>query len=137
MTDIAELRRLMEAASETEWSVYDAVGTIQIDMNGKRGERPCIVSWSGFDGNDLPRKTNLANAALICAMKNALPGLLAEVEALKASVARMRKDALIDAERACMKMRDPFDGAPEREHYDACAAAIRGIDAHIGRGRGD
>ena len=67
------------------WGVYDAHSTIQIDPPGKSGERPAIVLWSGFDGNDMSVEQNRRNARLIAAA----PALLAECRRLRAEEARL------------------------------------------------
>ena len=58
------------------WSVYSGKGVIQVDIGPRAtGHRPCIVHWSGFDSNDLPRQKDAANARLIAAAPDLLHAL--------------------------------------------------------------
>ena len=59
------------------WGVFNHNGTICIDNRGGDGRRPCIVDWPGFDGNEMSRKENEANAQLIAAAPDLLEALLA------------------------------------------------------------
>lgn len=54
------------------WGVFNHNGTICIDNRGGDGHRPCIVDWPGFDGNEMSRKENEANAQLIAAAPDLL-----------------------------------------------------------------
>lgn len=61
------------------WGVFNYNGTICIDNRGGDGRRPCIVDWPGFDGNEMSRRENEANAQLIAdspEMLEALKGIL-------------------------------------------------------------
>ena len=61
------------------WGVFNHNGTICIDNRGGDGRRPCIVDWPGFDGNEMSRKENEANARLIAAAPEMLEALNAAV----------------------------------------------------------
>ncbi len=61
------------------WGVFNLNGTICIDNRGGDGRRPCIVDWPGFDGNEMSRKENEANARLIAAAPEMLEALNAAV----------------------------------------------------------
>ena len=84
------------------WSVFKAAHTIQIDKGAKpKGKRPCIVEWGGFDCNDMPRATNLANAHLIAAAPMLLDACEDALKALRLLRVGMAKDVkaveMIDA----------------------------------------
>ncbi len=100
--DLTELRRLHEVATEPPWAWEMTgdkdnswgVGVIVDDdenlITGRNetGENLLVesVCEAGADGNP-------ADAALIVAMRNALPGLLAEVERLRAAAPQVDADA--------------------------------------------
>lgn len=91
--DLDEIERLLAAATPGEWVHYNEVfrptlskrrvTEIQSARTGK-----AIINWQGFDG-DQARKANW-NAALIVALHNSAPAMLAEIRELRAENARLR-----------------------------------------------
>jgi hypothetical protein len=90
--DVAKLRRMLERATPGEWKYRDNLwqGTWAID------------GLAGFDGNGSVLLDSLHDAALIVAARNALPGLLDELEALRARI------------RAVEELCDVYDTMPGR-----------------------
>ena len=64
---MTKMRELAQKATPGPWTLYHWGSCVQVDFAGNHGMRPCIVAWPGFDGNDLPLKQNVANAAFIAA----------------------------------------------------------------------
>lgn len=97
MTDLDELERLLAKATEGPWRVidYDCGDTEHYDHNGPcpsiqaPDDQDCaIVHWDGFKqkywsaANGNQRQIE-ANAALIVALRNAAPAMIAELKALR------------------------------------------------------
>lgn len=101
MTDnLEELELLLAKATPGKWRTFISGKFVAIMKAGSRrgggtGEKE-VIHWAGFDSSDYPKDTK-SNAALIVALKNAAPSLIAtarEVEGLRAEVARL--NLLID-----------------------------------------
>jgi hypothetical protein len=88
--DLDALTALEAAATPGPWEA-DKVD----DIRAPGGRLIASVDWDGWDRNQSRQST--PDAALICAARNALPGLLAEVRRLTAEVVRVtgeRDDAI-------------------------------------------
>lgn len=94
MTDnLEELERLLAKATPGEW-VFDETVTTQVDLPCVSDQFRLIVAEMLDDGRTVEECEH--NAALIVALRNAAPSLIAtarEVEGLRAEVARLREDA--------------------------------------------
>ena len=83
MTDLTELRRLLEAATPGEWYVYTdklrpRFPARIIEIHNNDG---VVLAWPGFDSAPGTHDEKIAKAGLICAAVNALPALLEVAEA--------------------------------------------------------
>lgn len=83
------LRGLMAKATQGPWGVFCVGKTISIDPRGGDGRNPTVVAWAGFDGSDMPFKTQKANAALIAESINALPTILDALESQGREIERL------------------------------------------------
>ena len=112
--DLAELRRLAEAATQGPWAARYGVSW---------EARVCATTGSLADVN------STANAELIVAAVNALPGLLdaaAERDALAAKVERVR-----ELHGPCVvQVLGPVCSAEECDHEDACPLVDCAVCGH-------
>ena len=119
--DLAELRRLLAAASPLPWQWEPASGKswpLGDESLVTTSGDPVLYGWgydaSGIDGTD-------ADRALIAAAVNALPTLLDELDELRAEVGVRR-----DARKALAHMREARDNArAEVERLTAMVEAVR------------
>ena len=89
MIDLDELERLEEAATPGEWrDILSQPGVRHIDACEHGDEIAVLYGGDGIDGD-------YTNAALIVAMRNALPGLLRELRAAGKAVHSMRYHAVV------------------------------------------
>ncbi len=125
---LEELRRLLEAATPGEWvSNFAHWGRYQI--NHYRKDRTSInIGETASYSQPAYKKYGEANAALICTMKNALPGLLADAELgriLMKYIDRLNDYCEID----------PVDKIIKELDADVCASINAALA--LGRERGD
>lgn len=92
---VADLRSLLAKATKRPWRVFDSeygnstIAVMKGDRPGDRHKRwPEIIKWPGFDGTDVGKRYDRANAELIVAVVNALPTLLNALEASTRVIAR-------------------------------------------------
>lgn len=78
------------------WAAYIRGNTMQVDNTPTAtGARPCIVSWTGFDGNDLSVRANAKNTRYIAAANpEAIRALLAERDQYARILAGLPQDAI-------------------------------------------
>lgn len=62
-------------------------------VNEVQAPRSVVVKWAGFDESSVSQRRHAANAAFIAAARNAMPRLLAMIDAERAEVARLREAA--------------------------------------------
>lgn len=106
--ELKALDSLYARATPGPWSAFVSGKTVQIDIGQPLGGRPCIVSWTGFDGNDLPLARNVRNASLIVALHNAFPALrdaALRTAELEREVEALRRDAELIYWEPCDKHR--------------------------------
>lgn len=129
MTDlasrIADARKKAEKATPGPWGLFnhDNGKILAICVNPEAtGKRPVIVDWPGFDSNDLPRETNVANAHYIAAASPDLFNEMAdEIDRLTAE--REKREAWIkeleaENDRLLAYWRRKEDEAAARVHAD-------------------
>jgi hypothetical protein len=114
MTAVDELRALDAAATEGPWECGRFCREADGDRNLVFGEETEIYPPPGERGPVAVVRGPAENAALIAAMRNALPGLLAVAEAAKAE-----RDAFV----AFMAAREINDTADEWPRYRAAREA--------------
>ena len=85
-TDTGALRELLARATPGEWR-WSENGNIVTDMPLPECDPEVAAVYSEHDDDSEP-----ANSALICAMHNALPALLTELDAARARIAELEKD---------------------------------------------
>jgi hypothetical protein len=133
--DLTELRRLHEAATPRPWRAHDTwldhgahtAVVFRGDQNTPAGT-PVRVAWlpTFEDGEGWGTERNCWNDAdLIVAMRNALPGLLAEVERLRAAApASEDVRALFDAVAETVEQIAPSSGTDPTPVTQEDAAAL-------------
>ncbi|HEY4720774.1 MAG TPA: hypothetical protein VII92_02935 [Anaerolineae bacterium] len=80
--ELDELEALLAKTSPKPWvlmySRHSGGGaTVQISDSADHTNESAIVHWMGFDAGDKTWKQKIANAALIVALRNAAPDLIA------------------------------------------------------------
>jgi hypothetical protein len=122
MTDTQALRDMLAAATKGPWELterhdyYEILGPRdRADWYGRKGV--WAVAYADTD-----REDQEANAALIVAAVNAMPGLLDEVEGLRAALRAM-------VDEKCDYMCRNLLGDPEQQHtIKQARAALGGRD---------
>lgn len=112
---IEELRGLLAKATPRPWRLYANKLRPQfslriVEVQGPR--EPPVVKWCGFDESQRSYNGHKANAALIVAMRNALPDLLDAAERLERQVRAKQQEIEEIAARA-------------QENYERALAAER------------
>lgn len=109
MTDLlARLRAMEAAATKGPWSVVEYNEGESLAIHDARGDwRVCFMATAGkqadLDGIE-------ANAALIVAMRNALPDLLARIEAMAGEIEGLREAlAMAIPRNVCLTNRNIAD----------------------------
>lgn len=93
MPSLAALKELYAKATSGKWRAYVGDGqVVQLDFGEHHGGRPCVIGWSGFDGNDLSGRKNIANASLIAALHNSFPGIAADYKAMQQLILAIARD---------------------------------------------
>lgn len=84
------LQSLSKQATVRPWRAFDSGGTLAL-MKGNRPPSkengyPCrrwpeVITWTGFDGSDVPMRYRRANLHLIVELANNLPTIIAALRA--------------------------------------------------------
>jgi len=103
---LPKLRALLKPATARPWRVFDGGQGLLAIMKGDRPKVRSsafdkrwkeIVKWAGFDGTDVGKRYDAANATLIVEAVNALPILLNAIEHLAALDSRAGEDVRPDS----------------------------------------
>lgn len=104
MALLPKLRDLLKPATARPWRVFDGGQGLLAIMKGDRPKIRSsafdkrwkeIVKWAGFDGTDVGKRYDVANATLIVEAVNTLPILLDAIEHLAALDSRADHDRRI------------------------------------------
>lgn len=95
--DLDELERLHRAATPGPWIGRTGTETTEVSCE----ETVPVVAWLGFDDGDRKRLAHNMNAALIAAMRNALPALLSIAEAAEVFFNHEDNDDLLCINPGC------------------------------------
>ncbi len=94
---LKKLEQLLAKATPGKWRTFISCGVVAIMKAGSRrgggyGEKE-VIHWAGFDSSDYPNATE-ANAALIVALRNAAPHLIAKAREANELRAALLKAAI-------------------------------------------